>query len=108
MAELTVEQLTVQVTELQKEKSNLAKQVTELEAIVEELNSENSRLSTILQSGSKFPIFKVGKKTYQFTAPKFDYQGKKYLAEDVKDDSDLAKTMVKIGEDLIVELKTAE
>lgn len=91
----------------------LKAQVTALESMVIDKDAELEILKAQIEELKSTPaaaaggleIFTQGKKKYQFTAPAFNYEGKKITSAEAIKDKELLKALVEKGAGVIKEVQ---
>jgi uncharacterized coiled-coil protein SlyX len=90
--EATITELNEKVAEQDETITQLETKATEQEAVIVELNKKVSEQDKAVKAD--FPVIKIGKESYQIVIPKFRYDGKVYTAADLKNEPELAKTLL--------------
>jgi uncharacterized protein YdbL (DUF1318 family) len=77
----------------------------ELKAQNQEINQELASKETQLASSSKLPVIQVGKESYQVTTKRFMHKRKIYTAEELVENKELQKKLLKAGSEVLLSPK---
>lgn len=92
-----------ELEQLRAENARLKASYEEQEQLIQEQNEQLELAEA--QKGKALPVIIIDKKKHQVMAAKFQFGGKEYTAEELKEDKDLAKKLKESKSGLLQEIQ---